>query len=49
MPSGCGATNQDITERKRAEEVFRERAVELETFHRLSVGRELQMIELKRK
>ncbi len=38
----------DITERKAAEEVVKKRGAELERFHRLSVGRELQMIELKK-
>jgi hypothetical protein len=38
----------DITERRAAEEVLAKRAAELERFHRLSVGRELQMIELKK-
>ncbi len=38
----------DIEERKQAEEVFKQRTAELERFHRLSVGRELRMIELKR-
>jgi PAS domain S-box-containing protein len=38
----------DITERKQAEEALSQRAAELERFHRLSVGRELQMIELKK-
>ena len=38
----------DITERKRAEEKLAQRVEELERFHRLSVGRELRMIELKR-
>ena len=38
----------DITERKQADEVLKKRAAELERFHRLSVGRELQMIELKK-
>ncbi len=38
----------DITERKDAEEALRQRAHELERFHRVSVGRELRMIELKR-
>lgn len=37
----------NITERKQAEEVLKHRVVELERFHRLSVGRELQMIDLK--
>lgn len=36
-----------ITERKQAEEAKAKRTQELETFHRLSVGRELRMIELK--
>ena len=39
---------RDITERKRAEEAIKQRAAELERFHRLSVGREMQMIELKK-
>jgi CheY-like chemotaxis protein len=39
---------QDIAERKAAEDGLRQRAAELERFHRLSVGRELRMIELKR-
>ncbi|HUR41265.1 MAG TPA: PAS domain S-box protein [Verrucomicrobiae bacterium] len=38
----------DITARRQAEEILRKRADELETFHKLSVGRELQMIELKK-
>jgi len=38
----------DITERKAAEESLARRAAELEQFHSLSVGRELQMIELKK-
>lgn len=42
------AIKHDLTERKQAEEVLRRRAEELERFHRLSVGRELQMIALKR-
>lgn len=39
---------RDITERKRAEEAIKQRAAELERFHQLSVGREMQMIELKK-
>lgn len=38
----------DITERKQAAEVLKSRVEELEKFHRLTVGRELTMIELKR-
>ncbi|MGA9993735.1 MAG: PAS domain S-box protein [Thiobacillaceae bacterium] len=45
---GTASIGEDITERKKAEEVVRQRAAELERFHRLSVGRELQMIELKK-
>jgi PAS domain S-box-containing protein len=41
-------TVQDITERKRAEEVLHQRNAELERFNRATVGRELRMIELKR-
>lgn len=42
------AIMRDITERKLAEEALLKRTEELEKFHRLSVGRELQMIELKK-
>lgn len=45
---GTASLGEDITERHRAEEVLRRRAEELETFHNLSVGRELQMVELKK-
>jgi PAS domain S-box-containing protein len=45
---GTASIGEDITERKMAEEVLTKRAAELERFHRLSVGRELQMIELKK-
>ncbi|MDA3814410.1 MAG: PAS domain-containing protein, partial [Candidatus Cloacimonetes bacterium] len=38
----------DITERKRAEEKLKKRLNELETFNRVTVGRELKMIELKK-
>lgn len=38
----------DITDRKKAEEELRNRLEELERFDRAAVGRELQMIELKR-
>ncbi|RPJ07251.1 MAG: response regulator [Spirochaetaceae bacterium] len=39
----------DITERKRSEEEIKNRIIELERFHRLAVGRETKMIELKQK
>jgi PAS domain S-box-containing protein len=45
---GLGIVFADITERKRAEEALAQRVEELERFHRLAVGRELRMIELKR-
>src|SRR6185436_5769268 len=45
---GTASIGEDITERKLADEVLKKRAAELERFHRLSVGRELQMIELKK-
>jgi PAS domain S-box-containing protein len=54
LRSGAGATvgtasiGEDITERRLADEVLKKRAAELERFHRLSVGRELQMVELKK-
>lgn len=38
----------DVTHRKQAEAVLKERAAELERFHRLSVGRELRMVDLKK-
>ena len=45
--TGLVVTVRDITERKMAEDVFARRSAELERFHRLSVGRELQMVALK--
>jgi PAS domain S-box-containing protein len=39
----------DITERKRAEEALRKRNEELERFERAVIGRELKMIELKKR
>lgn len=41
--------SRDVTERKLAEERFREKVKELEDFHKLAVGRELKMIELEDK
>jgi CheY-like chemotaxis protein len=38
---------EDLTERRESENILKQRASELERFHSLSVGRELQMIELK--
>jgi PAS domain S-box-containing protein len=45
---GTASIGEDITARKLADEVLGKRAAELERFHRLSVGRELQMVELKK-
>lgn len=45
---GTASIGEDITRRKAAEEILAQRAAELERFRRLSVGRELQMIELKK-
>lgn len=41
--------NQDITERKQAEEEIKRKIQELERFNKISVDRELKMIELKKK
>jgi PAS domain S-box-containing protein len=45
---GLILTVRDVTERVAVEQARDTRAKELEEFHRLSVGRELQMIELKK-
>ena len=46
---GLWGAAQDITERKQSEEVLRYKIDELQRFQRLTVGRELRMIELKKK
>jgi len=45
---GSASIGEDITQRKAADQVLAKHTAELERFHRLSVGRELQMIELKK-
>ncbi|MEO7050808.1 MAG: PAS domain-containing protein [Rhodanobacter sp.] len=45
---GTASIGEDITDRKAAETVLAQRSSELERFHHLSVGRELQMVELKK-
>ena len=40
---------RDITERKKKEEELRSKNLELEKFNKLSVGREIRMIELKKR
>ena len=42
------ASFEDISERKRAENELKKKNEELELFNRLTVGRELKMIELKK-
>jgi PAS domain S-box-containing protein len=46
-PVGLRGVITDITERKRAENELKKKNEELELFNRLTVGRELKMIELK--
>jgi len=49
ITSGFVFIFRDITERKQAESELNERLRELESFQRVTVGRELRMIELKEK
>jgi len=46
-PIALTSTSIDITERKEAEEQLKKKMHEMERFHRLTVGRENRMIELK--
>lgn len=46
---GTVSFGRDITAQKKAEEEIKKRVEELEKFHKLVVGRELKMIELKKK
>ena len=46
---GVVAIIREITERKRIEEEIIKKSEELEKFNKLAVGRELQMVELKKK
>jgi len=48
QPQWMFGTTQDITERKLAEDMLKNKIDELERFQRLTVGRELTMIELKK-
>jgi len=45
---GVFAAARDVTEQMRAQREVVERLTELERFQRLTVGRELKMIELKK-
>jgi len=47
-PAGILIIARDITERKQVQEELHKRLNDLETFNRISVGRELRMIDLKK-
>jgi PAS domain S-box-containing protein len=49
LSKGVTFTALDITERKKAESEIQERVKELEDFYNIAVGRELKIIELKKK
>ncbi len=46
---GAMVIGQDITQRKQAEEAMKKRKDKLERFERLTIGRELAMVELKKR
>jgi len=46
---GTLSSGEDITKHEKAEKELKERAKELEKFYKFAVGRELKMIELKKK
>jgi hypothetical protein len=47
--TGYGGVDKDITDRKIKEEELGKRTEESERFSKLSVGRELKMVELKKR
>jgi len=47
-PPLLGGISIDITDRKKAEDELREKALELKRFNSMMVGRELKMVELKK-
>lgn len=48
-PVGMWSFIRDISESKKMEEDLKEKVLDLENFHKFAVGREMKMIELKRK
>lgn len=46
---GYRGVDKDITDRKKSEEEIKKRTKELEKFNKIAVGRELKMVELKKK